>query len=201
MARQLELKVLNLVQAALGGTVQPTPLWLLRPGKTECADRWSLIGDIYNALTDLDLPETMPPRERRIVDCVLKIENEPPRIIEFDEKQHFNGYRAKTLRMYPDVPLAFKREQWINHSETKSRLEGGGFGKPKPPLFPGQWGRHRQRAFRDALVDIVPLVHGFLPTLRIAYFEVADWIGSSNAPMRMRELLVTSFAMGRNDYR
>src|SRR4051794_10185028 len=32
-------------------------------------------------------------------------------------------------------------------------------------------GRHRQRAYRDALVDLLPAVHGRLPTLRIAYFE------------------------------
>jgi len=189
MARKLELAVLKLVKDVLGGDVQPTPSWLLRPGKAECRDRWPIICDIYAALTGLVLRETMPASERRIVDCVLKIGNGPSRIIEVDEKQHFNVYRSKTLRMYPDVPLAFEREQWISHSESRLRLEGGGFAKPKPPLFPGEFGRHQQRAFRDALADILPSVYGFLPTLRIADFEVTDWIESSDAPARMRELL------------
>jgi hypothetical protein len=45
----------------------------------------------------------MPPRERRTVDCVLQRRGEPPRIVEFDEKQHFNGYRALTIRAYPQT--------------------------------------------------------------------------------------------------
>jgi hypothetical protein len=40
--------------------------------------------------------------------------------------------------------------------------------RPCPPLFPDAGGRHLQRAFRDALADLVPLEHGWLPTLRIA---------------------------------
>jgi hypothetical protein len=135
------------------------------------------------------LPETMPARERRRVDCVLKVDGFAPRIIEVDEKQHFNHYRAGTLRHYSDAPLAFDPEVWIKLSDAKKRLETGGFSKPKPPLFPGDGGRHRQRAFRDALCDIVPLSHGFEPTLRIAYFEVLDWLTFSDAPKRMKDLL------------
>jgi hypothetical protein len=66
-----------------------------------------------------------------------------------------------------DIPLAFPAEVWRQRSHGKRRLEGGGFGAPKPPLFPGAGGRHRQRAFRDALRDILPPEHGWLPTLRI----------------------------------
>jgi hypothetical protein len=43
----------------------------------------------------------MPPRERRTVDCVLQRRGEPPRIVEFDEKQHFNGFRALTTARLP----------------------------------------------------------------------------------------------------
>jgi hypothetical protein len=199
MARELERRVVELAQQVLGGTVQPTPSWLLRPGKSECGDSWRLISNIYNALTELVLPETMPSRERRIVDCVLKIGNDPPRIIEVDERQHFNGYRARTLRLYSKVPVAFDRNVWISHSEAKLRLEGGGFGRPRPPLFPGQWGRHQQRTFRDALADILPTLHGFMPTIRIAYFEVTDWIEASDARHRMTELLEQKFRCAAND--
>jgi hypothetical protein len=189
MARELENKVLQLFHSVLGGSVEPTPKWLKRPGKDECGEDWTLICVIYTELTGRRLPETMPPRERRDIDCVLKIKNSSPRIIEVDEIQHFNRYRAQTIRMYPQIPLAFDSELWIKQSEAKSKLEGGGFGKPKPPLFPDQWGRHQQRAFRDVLADILPLRYGFLPTLRIAYFEVEGWLYSSDAPERMKELL------------
>jgi hypothetical protein len=118
---------------------------------------------------------------------VLKVDSSAPRIIEVDEEQHFNHYRARTLRLYSDAPLAFDPEVWIEYSDAKRRLEAGGFSKPKPPLFPGDGGRHRQRAFRDALCDIVPLCHGFEPTLRIAYFEVVGWLTSSDAPKRMKD--------------
>jgi hypothetical protein len=129
-------------------------------------------------------------RERRILDCVLKVANSASRAIEVDEKQHFNRYRASTLRLYPPtIPLAFDRKAWIERCESKTRLEGGGFGKPKPPLFDLEWGRHRQRAFRDALCDILPPAHGSLPTLRIGYFEVDDWLEATDARKRMEDLL------------
>jgi hypothetical protein len=128
--------------------------------------------------------------ERRTVDAVLQQESMPPRVVEVDEKQHFNRFRAQTLRCYSkEVPLAFPAGQWIERSEEKTKLEGGGFGSPKPPLFPGEGGRHRQRAFRDALSDILPPEHAWLPTLRIGYFEVTDWIARADAREHMKELL------------
>jgi hypothetical protein len=124
------------------------------------------------------------------MDAVLKVDGQPARILEVDERQHFNEFRARTLRHYAsDVPLAFDPAAWIARSEQKTRLEGGGFAKPKPPLFPGENGRHRQRAFRDALADILPPEHGFAPTLRIADFEVKDWLFAANADDWMTRLL------------
>lgn len=66
---------------------------------------------------------------------------------------------------------------------------GGGFGKPKPPLFPGEGGRHRQRAFRDALADLLPPVHGWLPTIRISDTEVTAIIAAPDAVSSLRTLL------------
>jgi hypothetical protein len=36
------------------------------------------------------------------------------------------------------------------------REPGGGFARPRPPLSPGDGGRHRRRAFLDALADLPP---------------------------------------------
>src|SRR5690349_4026839 len=109
--------------------------------------------------------------ERRTVDAALILPGSPPRILEADKKQHFNAYRSATLRRYKDdVPLAFDADLRIARSDAKLKLEGGGFGRPMPPLFPGDGGRHRQRTFRDALTDILTPRYGFAPTLRIANF-------------------------------
>ncbi len=65
---------------------------------------------------------------------------------------------------------------WIKAGKRQVPSAGGGWGAPKPPLFPMAGGRHRQRAFRDALADLLPDLYGFGPTIRIADFEVEPWI-------------------------
>jgi len=190
LPRELEQAVVALVTTILGARLGVTPKWLIRPGRAEAGRRWPMIRAIYHDLTGLELPEVMRRVERRTVDAVLVCDGQPPRILEIDEKQHFNHYRASTLRHYMTmVPLAFAPTVWLERSMTKSRLEGGGFAAPRPPLFPGEGGRHRQRAFRDALCDILPPEHGFAPTLRIAHFEVEDWIGTREAQAKVARLL------------
>jgi hypothetical protein len=183
--------VLKLVRKLVGGNEERTPPWLMRPSSDDCGSYWELVNEIYTDLTGLRLPNDMPQREWRKVDLVLKSPGGAARIIELDESQHFNAYRAKTLRFYPaQLALAFDRKLWIEHSDAKMKLERGGFGRPKPPLFPRDGGRHRQRAFRDALADILPLEHGFAPTLRIAYFEANTWLASEAALEKMQQLLI-----------
>jgi hypothetical protein len=191
MPLEIQRAVLDLIIRVTGGMIESkTPDWLIRPGRIECGERWLLVCKIYRELTGLELPEVMPARNRRTVDGILKCGSSAPRIIEVDETQHFNRYRAATLQLYPPgTRLGFDRREWIKRSEAKIRLETGGFAAPKPPLFPGDGGRHRQRAFRDALADILPLEYGFLPTLRIADFEVKTWIGTEGACMKMKDLL------------
>jgi hypothetical protein len=187
---ELQERVLVLVEELYGGERRASPSWLNRPAAEDAGKRWRLVRAIYRKLTDMELPSEMPPRERRSVDAVLQRFGEPPRIVEVDEKQHFNRYRATTIRCYPsDLEVAFDKGTWLEACDRKRRLEGGGFGKPKPPLFPHADGRHRQRAFRDALCDLLPSAHGWLPTLRIADFEIADWIWSDAAFERMERLL------------
>lgn len=112
------------------------------------------------------------------------------RILEIDEKQHFNHFRAQTLQHYPNsIQVGFPTSDWIAASNAKKKLEGGGFAKPRPPLFPEPGGRHQQRAFRDALADILPSVYGWQPTLRIADFEVEGWVFEANAAEHMQALL------------
>jgi hypothetical protein len=194
---KLQDAVVDLVKDLLHAGEVPTPDWLVRPGKAECGRRWPLVQRIYGALEPgRELPEAMRPVERRTVDAVLQTTEGPPRILEVDEEQHFNRFRATTLLMYPrGARLAFPAKIWIQRSQGKQRLEGGGFAAPKPPLFPGENGRHRQRAFRDALCDILPPSRGYLPTLRIADFEVKSWLWRPEARDRMRTLLEDRLAI------
>jgi len=197
MARERERRALSLVVEALEARVIPTPTWLVRPGKDECGNQWSLIQGLYKQLSPgLELPDLMRSVERRDLDAVLEHDG-VLRVFEFDEKQHFNRFRAQTLRQYAHlVPLAFDPDEWISRSEQKTHLEGGGWGIPRPPLFDGEHGRHRQRAFRDALADIVPLEYGYAPTLRIGEHEVAGWLSSADAPARIRTLLTDKLTRG-----
>lgn len=192
MPLEIQNAVLRLIGQATGGTIDrnATPAWLMRPGRIECGERWPHVCAIYEELTGLELCETMPRGERRRVDGVLKCENSDPRIVEIDEIQHFNCYRGITFRHYPpELRLAFDRSIWLDHSQSEPRQKSGKWAAPKPPLFPGDGGRHRQRAFRDALTDILPPDNGFLPTLRIADFEVKSWIGGEDAARHMKDLL------------
>lgn len=192
MPRDLEHRTLDVLESALRRHVtrDATPLWLQRPGRIECGSAWRKIRLIYRRLTDgLELPDEMPPRERRMVDGLVGGRGVPLRIVEFDESQHFNDFRSLTLGLYRDVPVAFPRRTWVAQGRGGRMASGGGWAKPKPPLFPMVGGRHRQRAFRDALADILPAIYGYAPTLRIADFEVQDWIKERGAPARMRRLI------------
>lgn len=196
MQRDFERKVVFAVQEALNCSLHDgrdaTPAWLMRPGADECGTQWKLVRSIYTDLTGLELPDTMPPTESRHVDGILEVAGAPPRILEVDERQHFNQPRATTLRRYPErLALGFPRDLWLERSAASRRTLTGtsGFDAPRPPLFREPGGRHLQRAFRDSLTDVLPELHGWAPTLRIAFFEVRGWIDGPDAIPRMRALL------------
>jgi hypothetical protein len=192
VARELQNRVLALAEDVLGQSLEreTCPEWLLRPGKDECGSLWPTVQAIYHELTGGELPDVMRTAESRKLDAVLVGPDDVPRVFEVDESQHFNAFRAATFRHYPPNTLtAFDREAWVTRSAAETKLRGGGFARPTPPLFPEAGGRHLQRAFRDALADLVPTVHGWAPTLRVADWEVLPWLHSTDASDRMRTLL------------
>lgn len=179
--RELQNHVTELLYDVLDAEIEAEtcPPWLVRPGRSECAGAWSRVQEIYTALTGRELPEHAPPRERRRLDVVLTYPDGQRQALEVDEAQHFTAARALTLEHYPaGVALGFPRQRWLTRSHELSGCErGGGFGRPCPPLFPEPGGRHRQRAFRDALADLLPPEHGWLPTLRISDTEAVAALG------------------------
>jgi hypothetical protein len=189
----------KLVTATLGEVVHATieeescPVWLLRPGRAECAAAWQTVSRIYAQLTDLVLPVQAPPRERRRLDIVLTYPDGRRQIVEVDERQHFTAARATTLEHYPPgTPLGFDAADWLTRSrELSGREPGGGFAKPRPPLFPGPGGRHRQRAFRDALADLLPPEHGWLATVRISDREITGAIATADPAAALKALIAS----------
>lgn len=194
---KLQLRTIEVAEAAFGIAVASgtAPEWLSRPGRSECGPLWPAISAIYAALADgLVLPDTMPARERRAVDGVVTDDAGTAHILEVDEKQHFNAYRYASLEVYPrDTELRFPLDSWREASSRKTRLEGGGFARPRPPLFGMENGRHRQRAFRDALADLLPPHHGWGPTIRIAHFELEPWIWRDDAPAEFGRRFASRF--------
>ena len=184
-----EARLVPLVAGILGARLAGTPDWIMRPGRAEARECWTRLQAIYAELTGRELPEVMPPRERRKLDAVLDVHGKR-RIFEFDGAQHFNADRATTLRACLDVPLAFPRDEWLAQSEATGRIKTGGWARPCPPLFPEPGGRHQQRAFRDAIADLLPSEYGYEPTLRIGYFEI-QWLGTPREEEACRRLLTS----------
>ena len=87
---------------------------------------------------------------------------DPGFIVEFDESQHFTIPRKMTLAAYPiRSPLGFSRDRWIKLCEQRKA-------KDNDPPF-----RDEQRAWYDALRDLVPSLHGLLPTVRLYAGDLA----------------------------
>lgn len=89
--------------------------------------------------------------------------SDPPFIVEFDESQHFSQSRLRTLANYPaNFPLGFSLARW---QELCREIDA----EDDQPFD-----RDERRAWYDTLRDLLPLVHGFKPTVRL-YAEEFAW--------------------------
>ena len=81
---------------------------------------------------------------------------DPGFIVEFDESQHFTRPRKHALAVYAkERLLGFSANRWMNLCEQHDA-------KDNDPPF-----RDEQRAWYDALRDLVPTTRGLLPTVRL----------------------------------
>lgn len=82
--------------------------------------------------------------------------HEPGFILEFDESQHFTIPRKISLEQYPqNMSSGFNTRKWI---ELSNEINA----KDNNPIY-----RDEQRAWYDSLRDLLPLVLGLEPTVRI----------------------------------
>ena len=186
------LKVANLIQEELEKkygskaeySLEFKPDWLKTyPNKPKLKNYWKQLELVYQDLTDnkLNLEEKLKNLEQKKLNAKQSLDiwfKEPYNLaIEFDEKQHFNIFRKKTLDYYKNLEVGFNLNDYQRLNDRIIKPGKSGFTKLKSndPLFPemnegdNQDNRIRQRAFRDYLKDISPLAQGFKPTIRIPY--------------------------------
>ena len=94
---------------------------------------------------------------------------DPPFILEFDESQHFSEPRWIALSCYPaDLPMGFSVPQWQSLCREINAQDDVPFD------------RDERRAWYDTLRDLVPLIHGFRPTIRL-YGGATVWCAMNAA--------------------
>ncbi|MEJ7787414.1 MAG: hypothetical protein WKF96_21630 [Solirubrobacteraceae bacterium] len=90
-------------------------------------------------------------------------------VVEYDEVQHFTSARLKTLVVYPTTAqLGFDRAEYIALVKRWVAQGDRGFAHKTAAEFPGRAGRQRQRAYFDALRDLVAPHFDSGPLIRIA---------------------------------
>jgi hypothetical protein len=87
----------------------------------------------------------------------------PPFILEFDESQHFSQARLIALQLYPEtLSMGFSLKRWQDLCHEINAVDDQPFD------------RDERRAWYDALRDLVPIVYGFKPTVRL-YAGEREW--------------------------
>jgi hypothetical protein len=98
-------------------------------------------------------------------------------VIEFDERQHFTLPRAASLRAYPDsATLGFDKGKWIQLCEDINAGDNS-------PEY-----RDEQRAFYDAIRDIMAPRIGLKPVIRIYESDVL-WEREGESSTKAKEIL------------
>lgn len=164
--------------------------WLLNiPDKELYNEFWSEISLVYSSVVDnkwdIDEQIKLIPQNKLAAKARIDIWFEEPYnfICEFDETQHFNQFRQRTLEnSYRSFKYSFDYKEYLEICKKRILTPGrsgfyklGGQDNLFPPMYISekQDNRLRQRAFRDFLKDIVPVKLGYNPTVRI-YSKVTN---------------------------
>ena len=100
-------------------------------------------------------------RASRLAPCDFWIPD-PGFVFEFDESQRFTAPRRAALSAYADdLPLGFSPARWETLCERHNASDND------PPY------RDEQRAWYDTLRDLVPIIHGYGPTVRLYAKDLA----------------------------
>lgn len=93
-------------------------------------------------------------------------------LVEIDELPHFTGRRARTFGSYPvDTPLAFDLDDYRALIERHHVAAEAILAREDAKEFPFPGGRQAQRAYGDALRDLLAPVFTGHPVIRVAVPE------------------------------
>ena len=93
-------------------------------------------------------------------------------LVEIDELQHFTSARRQTLALYPaTLAFGFSIEQYRALIDLWIAKAHAVFTRRRNPDFDFNGGRRAQRAYEDALKDLLAPVFTGLPVLRLAMPE------------------------------
>ncbi|MFC7597496.1 hypothetical protein ACFQU3_19415 [Terrabacter sp. GCM10028922] len=88
--------------------------------------------------------------------------------VEVDESQHFTSFRLVTLNLYPETtPLGFDLPEYKRLCQQLAPRSDR-YRRDKPAVGFGPGGRQRQRAYNDALRDLMTPAMGYAPVIRVA---------------------------------
>ena len=90
-------------------------------------------------------------------------------IIEIDESQHFTSARLQSFDYYPEsVRLGYDRQEYVGFVKHWRARGDRGFAHRVAKDFPRPGGRQAQRAYNDALRDLLAPTFTRYPVIRIA---------------------------------
>lgn len=160
--RACKERVRELLTAVYGNCrVNPAFDWSALPEDYSNSPMGATLRQIQSALGDLRGHRGFI-KSRVVPPCDYFI-SDPPFILEFDESQHFSRPRLSALSLYPPtLRLGFSVSAWL---ELCRRIDA----RDDFPID-----RDERRAWYDTLRDIVPILHGFAPTVRL-YAEAHRW--------------------------
>lgn len=88
-------------------------------------------------------------------------------LIEVDEVQHFTTSRRRSLDLYPRVPLGFEVKEYRSLIDLWHARGDRAFAHKTSTDFPQPGGRQAQRAYNDALRDLLAPTFTGHPVIRI----------------------------------
>lgn len=141
--------------------------WLKTPEKIE-----GVYKKLYKALSQYR-GDTAFAKKNVQLRCDFVCESEKL-IIEYDERQHFSEARKISLLSYPEIPVYFDRQLWIQACEDINAKDG-------QPI-----NRDEIRAYYDSIRDIEANKHGY-KLVRIMHGQID--FKSENADEKLKGIL------------
>ncbi|WP_424492727.1 DUF7255 family protein [Salinimicrobium sp. GXAS 041] len=152
---------------------------------------WHFLAEVYRKINgaELDLDEVIIRNKANLKmsrqEADVLIFSPYLQIVEYDEEQHFNQFRAITLESplyekWKSFDLSLYKKLCEKQVKPGSKKSGFYFLKSPDPLFPEKPGKEkqdnrlRQRAFRDMVKDAWSIENGWLPVIRI-HAQLVGW--------------------------